>query len=342
MAMIVNGVKVCPTKVIVQGGGGDSGGAYLIKVIDYDGTVLKQDHLNTGDTFELPEPPTTHERLTFQTWSSPLQITNNTITVGKSDVTIGAVYTTKSGKNEYVIELTPITGLTISGIGNYGSTIDWGDGNSQTARMQISHTYSDYGKYTITCTSQIQINNVNSAKAFVGMYLGYVPRDISQFGSTYIKEVSFPNSLITTSRCNLQSLSLKSFIIPPSCTNPNLPYGINLNSYNIEDIVIPYGVTSFTGNYLFYAVYSSLKVTFPSTITSITQFFDIITDSSRTRSYNIEELNFTEHTSVPTLGNSEGSFAFPRLKIRVPKSLESQWKSATNWSVYADYIVGVE
>ena len=40
-----------------QAGGATGTGKYLVQVVDYDGTVLKSDHLNTGDTFTLPEAP---------------------------------------------------------------------------------------------------------------------------------------------------------------------------------------------------------------------------------------------------------------------------------------------
>ena len=121
-------------------------GKYCIKVIDYDGTILKEDWLNTGDVFTLPNSPTNHERLTFQEWSSPVEITNNTITVGNSDITIGAVYKTASGLTEFDIELTKATGLDV--VCNMEGNKDWGDGTTDSA---TTHTYTNYGRYMITC-----------------------------------------------------------------------------------------------------------------------------------------------------------------------------------------------
>jgi hypothetical protein len=43
--------------VNVEGAGGETSGEYFVKVIDYDGTILKEAHLDTGDTFTLPTPP---------------------------------------------------------------------------------------------------------------------------------------------------------------------------------------------------------------------------------------------------------------------------------------------
>lgn len=52
--------------------------------------------------------------------------------------------------------------------------------------------------------------------------------------------------------------------------------------------------------------------------------------------------DFSECTAVPTLANANAFTSIPAdCEIRVPASLVSQWKAATNWSTYADHIVGV-
>ena len=81
---------------ISGGGGGSTNGKFLVQVIDYDGTVLKSEKLDTGATFTLPSQPS-HTGLVFQSWSSPVTIADNTVTVTNSDITIGATYTTASG-----------------------------------------------------------------------------------------------------------------------------------------------------------------------------------------------------------------------------------------------------
>ena len=336
MTLYCNGIKVCPTITINGGGDIDHGGAYLIKVIDYDGTVLKQDHLNTGDTFELPEPPTNHERLTFQTWSSPLQITNNTITVGKSDVTIGAVYTTKSGKNEFVIELNATTGKTVQmRPQNTSVSIDWGDGTSTTGTSSfVDHTYNDYGTYIISISGMVAISTYFTP--YKGVHLASSYYTYPLVNSLYLDYLTLSNDTASTGFVQINlAYNLKTFIIPPSVTSL---FSLVASGTNIENLVIPYGFTS-TGSRPIVASNCALeKVTIPSTVTSI---YQILYNGSDVNNYVLKEINFTEHTSVPSLTNTN-TFLNPRLKIRVPKSLESQWKSATNWSVYADYIVGVE
>lgn len=56
-------------------------------------------------------------------------------------------------------------------------------------------------------------------------------------------------------------------------------------------------------------------------------------------------LDFTELTAIPSLPNIANINVFndvsdTRLEIRVPASLESSWKTATNWSTYSERIVG--
>lgn len=354
MPMIINGIKYSPAFTVYKGGGEDSGGAYLIKVIDYDGTILKQDHLNTGDTFELPEPPTTHERLTFQTWSSPLQITNNTITVGKSDVTIGAVYTTKSGLNEFVIELNELTGKSFY-VRTNRQDVDMGDGNIIPAGSSFTnYEYANYGTYIIRTPEELGFSGGTFQKALIEANISY-DSYYNPLLNAFLRGMTFGIVEDSTNShkgvYQIGQFSLNTLIIPARTTNFAMR-GSVVNWTYLENLVIPYGFETFTGSlfscqYLIKANNSTIeKITFPSTVTAVPDLFERDANGYQAQ-INIKELNFTEHTFVPTLGNKGQTVSGdlvrnPRFKIRVPKSLESQWKSATNWSAYADYIVGVE
>lgn len=60
------------------------------------------------------------------------------------------------------------------------------------------------------------------------------------------------------------------------------------------------------------------------------------------RCYPLRFVDFTHCTAVPTLANVNAfDKTHPQLEIRVPASLVSAWKAATNWSSLADHIVGV-
>ena len=181
---------------IQTGGGGDHGGEYAVTVIDYDGSVIMQDHLDTGATFTLPDAPT-HSRLTFQDWAAPVNITNNTITVGKSDITIGAVYTPTSGVNEFDIVLTPVTGKTVN-LRMIGSR-DWGDGTTENYGGVFAHTYAD----NLT-THTVTINGITK--------LGE-----SAFENSGIKKVQLNNGITKVPRyCFRENVDLNEVVLPNS------------------------------------------------------------------------------------------------------------------------------
>ena len=55
----------------------------------------------------------------------------------------------------------------------------------------------------------------------------------------------------------------------------------------------------------------------------------------------LTKLSFPNNMSVPTLANINAFQNCPLETIEVPSSLVDSWKSATNWSNYADIIVGI-
>ena len=85
----------------------------------------------------------------------------------------------------------------------------------------------------------------------------------------------------------------------------------------------------------FYNCYSLASVSIPSSVTRIGThaFYNC---------YGMVIYDFTKHTSVPTLESTNAFSGIPSdCVIKVPSSLVEEWKSATNWSTYANQIVGV-
>lgn len=218
--------------------GGSSVTTYHVIVIDYDGTVLKEQNLTEGSTFTLPSAPT-HERLTFQGWSSPVTINSNTVTVGKSDIVIGAMYTTKSGAIELDVEVNETTGLSVS-LGNSYEK-DWGDGTTDTS---YSHTYAEAGRYTISCINSSATINVNPTRALVEVRLSSETKPIiGLYSLSSLKAISVPQNYWTEV--------------------PNL----GSNQY-LKAIVIPEGVTSIY-NSAFSTCFNLKYAVFPSTLKTI-------------------------------------------------------------------------
>ena len=333
---------------------------FLVKIIDYDGAVLKSEILEEGDTFTLPSQPS-HTGLTFQSWSSPVTITNDTVTVADSDITIGATYTTASGLSEFDITLTSVTGLSVTL--NMNGTKNWGDGTSNTS---TTHTYASAGDYTITCNGSTMTTSSSSGlfgqtSSNINYYirdvrLGNNVTSIGSYAFRYcysLTSIAIPSSVTSIDSSALRyCYSLTSIAIPSSVTSINssafgscyslasitIPSGITSISsgafsycYPLTSITIPSSVTSIGSEALSYC-YSLTSITIPSSVTSI--------GSAAFHScYSILEYDFSNHIAVPTLSGTDAfSGINTRCKIYVPWDLYNSWKTATNWSTYADYI----
>ena len=76
-------------------------------------------------------------------------------------------------------------------------------------------------------------------------------------------------------------------------------------------------------------------ITIPNSVTSIGNY-------AFGSCYGVRYYDFTRHTAVPTLfGTNAFNGIIADCEIRVPAVLADEWKDATNWSTYADHIVGV-
>ena len=171
-----------------------------------------------------------------------------------------------------------------------------------------------------------------------------------------LSSITIPNGVTSIERAVFYNCySLASITIPDSVTS----IGSNAfyNCYSLASITIPDGVTSI-GSYAFANCYSLSGITIPDGVTSIGSeaFANCYSLSSITipdsvtsidsyafaNCYGVKYYDFIKHTSVPTLSNSNAFNSITAdCEIRVPAALADEWKAATNWSTYAQYIVGV-
>ena len=108
--------------------------------------------------------------------------------------------------------------------------------------------------------------------------------------------------------------------------------------WNLQgEVVIPSNVTVLTGDN-FSQCRSVTKYTFLGDVTTL----GVVSGNIFGQPYSCMEWDFTHCTTVPTLYSTN---VFTGIRstavIKVPAALESSWKTATNWSTYASYIVGV-
>ena len=154
------------------------------------------------------------------------------------------------------------------------------------------------------------------------------------FNSCYsLSSITIPNSVTSIDINAFNSCySLSSITIPGSVTSIN-NYTF-FYCYSLSSITMSNGVTSIGIN-AFQNCYSLSSITIPNSVTSVNS-------NAFQNCYGVRYYDFTRHTAVPTLSNTN---AFNNIsadcEIRVPAALADEWKAATNWSTYADHIVGV-
>ena len=207
----------------------------------------------------------------------------------------------------------------------------------------------------------------NSAFAFcVGLTSVTIPNSVTSIGTgafdscTSLTSVTIPDSVTSIGeeaffRCE----SLTSITIPNSVTSIGVDafsYCSGLSSLYVDssnptyyssnnciiekttkklvlgckNSTIPSDIT-IIGEGAFAGVTGLTTITIPSNVTSIEK--EAFCGCS-----SILEYDFSNHTSIPTLGSSVFYGINSSCKIYVPANLYSSWKQATNWSTYADYI----
>lgn len=175
--------------------------------------------------------------------------------------------------DEYDIVLTEETGLTVKF--HCTSIIDWGDGSSVSGN---THTYSNYGAYTIKANGQIGGEEIGSFT------------DANDSFIVILKEARLVNSVLGddcfSHQANLESVTFSgaetsipsgAFYYCKSLTSINLPSGITsignsaFMASGITSLVIPSGVTSI-GAQAFSGCESLSSITIPSGVERIEDY----------------------------------------------------------------------
>ena len=303
----------------MDAGGGEPVRAKDVNFIDYDGTVLHSYTVAEAAALTALPPLPSHDGLTCQGWNWSLA---NIKALGRA-VTVGAMYITDDGKTRIYIHLeegrtSPMLGCCPNGT----VTVDWGDGTTpdtltgtsvSTVKWTPTHEYGAAGDYVIKLT-------VSGTMGFYGI----------------AQNNQYSGLLRYSSRGDARNKVYQNAVQKVETGSGVTSIGSNAfhYCYSLSGITIPDCVTSI-GNNAFYNCYSLSGITIPDGVTSIGS-------SAFYNCYGIKFYDFTTSTAVPTLkSNKAFNGIVADCEIRVPAALADEWKAATNWSTYANHIVGV-
>ena len=297
-------------------------------------------------------------RLTFQEWNYDLaDIQATTVPLD-----IGGTYTPTSGACEFDVDVNSQSGMTVTFSSLKGlSSIDWGDGTVDT---NLSHTYATKGKYTICAYNVTSLGtylmstsssaNYNLVEVRLGNTITVMASDaFHKCQCLQYVTVSSSTKSYNSSSQFYYTYALKFYVFSKGTTNFNGSYMFGF-CYNLKGVSIPLSLTRFN-TYAFKTCASLKKFVFPKKMTDLTNYmfsdcyslekivFANITSipSIFGSNHSLKEMDFTNCTSVPTLGGTYLNTINRTCKIKVPANLYEQWKTASNWSTYADYLVPV-
>ena len=237
--------------------------------------------------------------------------------------------------------------------------------------IELGSSVTNIGVYAFMyCSSLASVtipNGVTSIDDYAFMYCSSLASVTIPNGVTSISDRVFftcPSLASVTIPNGVTNIGIYAFMYCSSLASVTIPNGVtSINSnvfYNcssLASVTIPNGVTS-TGGSLFHNCSSLASVTIPNSVTSIgsnafnncSSLASITIPNSVTsigsnafnNCYGMAFYDFTTYTAVPTLVKTSAFTGIAAdCQIRVPASLVNEWKAATNWSTYADYIVGV-
>jgi hypothetical protein len=286
---------------------GASTGDYLVRFFDIDGTILKEEYVDSGNSATAPSNPTYDSTyLTFYGW-------NQSLTNIQNDLDIGAIYDTIDGKTYLFIRVNTNTGLQPAIRLNKSTTalmtINWGDSTTNTTSSSgdviITKTsaYASVGDYivSIECSGGYGVNsggyilgsNTTYSRTLLKAYMG---ANITTIGSSMFRDninlsiISIPN-IVTTSgffafqECN----NLLSLALPLSLTSINNNTFVNCYSMKIFSSSANIG-----GSNQFQNCRSLEKIVINSGVTTLSDFYLSGTSS-------LKSVKF-KTTSVTTLG----------------------------------------
>ena len=323
-------------------------GDYKVRFIDYDGKVIKEQKVVSGQSATPPTP--NHKFLTLDKWQGSYEnVTEDTDVYAIYKTTNDSTYlfvdvTVAGGKDVSVnISKTTATATTIYLKNNADEVIDTKT-VSGTGVKTTTLTASDYGKHYVEICSDggsYALGGGSSNEVVIGgstseqremlyrCFVGIASIGHNAFHScSSLASITIPDGVTSIgSYAFYYCYSLASITIPDGVTsigNSAFRYCYSLASITIPDSVESIGV------YAFFYCYSLTSITIPDGVTSIGNMAFYYC-------YSCKEYIFTRLTP-PTLGTGVFTNITSANRIFVPDESLDNYKTATNWAAWEDYI----
>ena len=258
------------------------------------------------------------------------------------------------------------------GDGGTAETLD------DTGNVNTAHTYAEPGDYVISlmpedgCKLSFGANSSsycvmgptgNNGRVYCNMlqeiYIGKNVTSIGTYAFQYcysLASITIPNGVTSIGSYVFQNCySLANITIPDSVKYIE-GYAFRY-CYSLASITIPESVTSI-GSYVFQNCYSLASITIPDSVKDISarafegcfSLASITIPGSVTSigaytfqgCFGMRYYDFSSCTAVPALLSTNAFVGIPSdCQMLIPAALYDEWSTATNWSTYADHIVGV-
>ena len=146
------------------------------------------------------------------------------------------------------------------------------------------------------------------------------------------KTIELPNSLEILGSSSFEScIKLENCTLPPNIKSMGISCFGNCYVLNLKEV--PSGVTELTSS-VFRECRAITEMTLKGDMTKLNAYAFYGCKV-------LKKISFPNNTKVPDLYSSNVFTNCPLEAIEVPSALVDSWKTKTNWSAYADIIVGI-
>ena len=227
--------------------------------------------------------------------------------VGVTKISKNAFY-----KNGSVISITIPNSITSIG--------DEAFSNCRIAYVIIQSGLTIIGHYAFRECSYLKNIELPNSLTSIGMY--------AFSNCSALESIELPNSLTSIGGSAFQGCKFKNIVIPNKITS--IEASTFLGCQNLTTVVIQGSVKSI-GYAAFYNCAKLISITIPNTVTTLESRALEIGNST-----NKATITF-KSTTPPTIASSTFNASYLE-KIIVPNGSGESYKTATNWSAFADYI----